>query len=162
MSDTFLPNGNIVLTLTSNCTISKNGDIGFMVRVLRRRQLRDAKGTRKSSTLFKTVTEAEDNVFEFRYSLEDKATRLKIDEYKQDLSLRVSNIRDVMEPISSSPKPSTERLRLPSAGTRRKYTMSSSHVLNKIVQRCSNPNNLYTALNGIQYLDKMKASPQKI
>ena len=112
--------------------------------------------------MFKTVTEAEDNAFEFRYSLEDKATRLKIDEYKQDLSLRVSNIRDVTEPISSSPKPSTERLRLPSAGTRRKYTMSSSHVLNKIVQRCSNPNNLYTALNGIQYLDKMKASPQKI
>ena len=40
--------------------------------------------------------------------------------------------------------------------------MSSSHVLNKIVQRCSNPNNSYTALNGIQYLDEMKASAQKI
>ena len=34
MSDTFLPNGNIGWALTSNCTISKNGDIGFIVRCL--------------------------------------------------------------------------------------------------------------------------------
>ena len=58
MSDTCLPNGNIGWALTSNCTISKNGDIGFMVRVLRQRTLTSAKGTRKSSTFFKTVTEA--------------------------------------------------------------------------------------------------------
>ena len=162
MADTFLPNENIVWNLTSNCTISKNGEIGFMVRVLWRKQISERKGTRKSSTVFKTITEAEDNAFEFRYSLKDKATRLRLDKYKMDLDLRFSNVSYVTESMSSPMEPPAKRIRQPSSGTTKKYAMSGSHALNKIVQKCSNPKNSYTALNGIQHLDKMQASAQKI
>ena len=93
-----------------------------MVRVLWQRKLTWAKGTRKCSTLFKTITEAEDNAFEFRYSLEDKATRLRIDEYKQSLYVCSSNVRDATELISSLLKPPAKIIRQPSAITRRKHT----------------------------------------
>lgn len=75
----------------------------------------------------------------FRYSLENKPTRLSLDEHKLNLRLRVSNIPDITEPILSLDKPPVEQTQQPSAATTMKFAMSGSYALNKIVQKLSNP-----------------------
>ena len=51
--DAFLPNSKIVWGLTSNCTICKNGDVGFTVRLNKRERKNDRKASRRSSVLYK-------------------------------------------------------------------------------------------------------------
>lgn len=108
MTDAFMPDSNIVWDLTSNCNISKNGEIGFMSILLWQQQKSDWKGNRKPSQIYSTITEAEDNAFEFCYSLENKPALLRLDEYKLNLRLRFSNIPDFTEPILSPNKPPVE------------------------------------------------------
>ena len=53
--DAFLPNSKIVWGLTSNCTICKNGDRGFNIRLSKRERKNDRKVSRKFSVLYKTT-----------------------------------------------------------------------------------------------------------
>ena len=153
--DAFLPNSKIVWGLTSNCTICKNGDVGFTVRLNKRERKNDRKASRKSSVLYTTIIEAEDNAFKFRYNLEDKSTRLKLDEYKTNLSLFLSNPAMAL-PISPIKTPS-KRIRQPSAILNKKYAMSGSYALNVIAGKCNNNRNMYTAVNSSGNLELVKA-----
>jgi len=158
--DAFLPNSKIVWGLTSNSTICKNGEKGFTIRLSKRLRKTDGKAKRTCSVLYKTIVEAEDNAFMFRYNLEDKSTRLKLDEYKTNLSLCLSNSAMAL-PISPIETPS-KRIRQPSTQLKKKYRMSGSYALNVMAGKSNNPNNMYTAVNDSGNLELAKACALKI
>ena len=158
--DAFLPNSKIVWGLTSNSTICKNGEKGFNIRLSKRLRKTDGKAKRRYSVLYKTIVEAEDNAFMFRYNLEDKSTRLKLDEYKTNLSLCLSNSAMAL-PISPIETPS-KRIRQPSTQLKKKYRMSGSYALNVMAGKSNNPNNMYTAVNDSGNLELAKACALKI
>ena len=79
MKHTFLEfDGDSPWELTSNCKIFDSGT-GYHVRLLRRGRVHDKQGSRKTSEQYATIIEAENNAFEYRYGLESKKSKIKLD-----------------------------------------------------------------------------------
>ena len=137
MCDTFLPNNNILWECTSNCKVVNHKKNGFFVRLLYRKRPENKKGERKSSIMYDTGIEAENNAFQFRYKYENTSCKKCIDEYK-------TNLISIL--AGSEPNPITTHISLAkktkplSPANIRSYAMSGSLLPNKRAHKSMNPN----------------------
>ena len=63
--------------LTSNCKVFNSG-MGYHIRFLWRGRKTDKTGQRRTSQRYATIIEAENNAYEYRYSLESKCSKEKL------------------------------------------------------------------------------------
>lgn len=97
----------------------------YHMRLLWRHRRHDKKGERKVSQQYATIAEAEDNAFEYRYSLESKNSKQKIDKIRSDFILGL----DEASIINELPIPSSKCSRL-TTSRKEAYRMSDSKHLN--------------------------------
>ena len=108
------------------------------MRLLYRKRTHDKKGERKSSIMYDTAIEAENNAFQFRYKYENKSCKKYIDEYEKNLISLLAGSELNLITTQISPAKKTKAL---SPATVRSYTMSGSLLLNILAHKSMNPNN---------------------
>ena len=136
----------------------KHKNIGFVVSQLWRMRSHDKKGKHKSSVIYDTSIEAENNAFKFRCNYENKACNKHIGEYESNLVLILAGSNT--NPISKIS--STQKTKLMSPSTIKSYYMSSSHQLNRRVQKSTNPNNCTPSSSISNYPTHAKFAASKI
>ena len=134
MKDAFIMNDDIDWVKTSNCKVFKKA-CQFMIQVLYRARPTDKVGKRLYSSKYDTVFDAEDNAFEFRYNLESIKCKARLDEYKLNITSKLSGSTNVTSKSNECAPP--KRL-LPSSKLK-SYSMSGSALLNNKAGSSENP-----------------------
>ena len=144
MNNAFLPNEELVWERTSNCKIVSNKS-RFRIQLLHRNRATDKKGVRKYSSQYNRAIDGENNAFNYRYNLESKSCRQKIDRYKLNLKESLGGEASItpllITPSVSELTTTLKRKRSLGFDHRRSYAMSSNELLNKKAKSFRNPNN---------------------
>ena len=146
MNDAFLPNEELAWERTSNCKIVNNKS-RFRIQLLHRNRATDKKGVRKYSSQYNRAIDGENHAFNYRYNLESKSCRQKIDRYKLNLKESLGGEDSITPSVSVSIPESSEltttlkRKRNLGFDHRRSYAMSSNELLNQKAKSFRNPNN---------------------
>ena len=159
MHAAFFIRHDLAWELTSNCNIYAKDSSSFYVRVLRRTRPHDKKGQRKVSQQYSSVIEAENNAFAFRYRLESKKCKIKLDEYKDGLFL--ADGESMTKNILTTVVPSQQKRKITPARLR-SYAMSGSHTLNQLANMSRNPNNCPNKTDFLYHEDIVNACVRKI
>jgi hypothetical protein len=109
----------------------------YRIRLLLRKRPHDKTGARRVSTSsYCTAIDAEDDAFNFRYSLESKKAKERLEDYKTNLELLLSGTMDSSNPIPEVIESSTldqapaKRQRQLSGKKQKSFGMSASYYLN--------------------------------
>ena len=146
MNDAFLPNEELAWERTSNCKIV-NYKSKYRIQLLHRNRETDKKGVRKYSSQYNRAIDGENHAFNYRYNLESKSCRQKIDRYKLNLKECLGGEDSITPSVSVSIPESSElttalkRKRNLGFDHRRSYAMSSNELLNQKAKSFRNPNN---------------------
>ena len=140
MRDAFLPNDQCVWESTSNCRVRQFGG-KYQIVALKRVRIHDKIGKRVYSIRYDNAISAENNAFDFRYSLESKTCKAKLDAYKINIALSLAGSVISSQPMKDIHKPPTLRIRSLPSSVAKQYSMSGSLHLNLKVGTSSNPNN---------------------
>ena len=159
MHAAFFIRHDLAWELTSNCNIYAKDSSSFYVGVLRRTRPHDKKGQRKVTQQYSTVIKSENDVFAFRYSLESKKCKIKLDEYKDGLFLAGDG--SMTKHILTTVVPSQHKRNITPARLRN-YAMSGSHNLNQLANLSRNPNNCPNKTDFLHHEDIVNACVRKI
>ena len=159
MHAAFFIRDDLAWELTSNCNIYAKDSHSFYVRVLHRNRPHDRKGQHKVSQQYSTVIEAENNAFVFRYSLESKMCKIKLDGYKDGLCL--ADYDSTTKSIISTVVPPQHKRKLHPARLK-SYVMSGSHKLNQLANVSHNLNNCPGYVDFLYHDDVVNKCAMKI
>ena len=103
-------------SLTSNVRIKSTSNNAHHVQLNKHKRPRDTKGQRKFSKVFRTIVEAENNAYKFRYAQESASARCALGEWEKSLKekpnkkQRQDDILDVANRRASTAKVMTSNL----------------------------------------------------
>ena len=158
MKHTFLEfDGESPWELSSNCKIFDSGT-GYHVRLLRRGRVHDKQGSRKTSEQYATIIEAENNAFEYRYGLESKQSKIKLDMLRS----KFESILEGKDYISNATPVLTPKRQKLGPALKKSYAMSGSHHLNTIISSSMNPNNCPSNLDFLSEINMRNMFAAKI
>ena len=138
MNHAFLQLEHSFWQLTSNCKVFHSGT-GYHVRLLWRGRISDKVGQRRTSQQYETIIEAENNAYEYRYSLESRKSKENLDKMRIDFELVLEGEESTII-INSMDVPSIKRSKLQTR-SKRSFGMSGNHHLNQLANSSINPNN---------------------